>query len=139
MGIWRVTGSTWLQNLAVREKKERNIDACRSAACIKERASHRLPPIEGVFIFPPRPQGEGDALAQKSRESPSPRSCRPDSGSGALEVTGSTRLQKLAVRSVFVFNSMPSNKLVGEHNRMPMKFASKFVGTLVVKSQLFKL
>eukprot|EP00983_Pelagomonas_calceolata_P067949 1149697-Pelagomonas_calceolata.AAC.1 len=31
----------------------RKIYACRSAACIKERASHRLPPIEGIFISTP--------------------------------------------------------------------------------------
>eukprot|EP00983_Pelagomonas_calceolata_P117490 1160420-Pelagomonas_calceolata.AAC.20 len=28
------------------DKKERKVYACRSAACIKERASHWLPPIE---------------------------------------------------------------------------------------------
>eukprot|EP00983_Pelagomonas_calceolata_P003452 112747-Pelagomonas_calceolata.AAC.1 len=28
---------------------------------------------------------------------------------------------------------------IGIHNRMGMKFASKFIGALVVKSQLFKL
>eukprot|EP00983_Pelagomonas_calceolata_P073621 1152197-Pelagomonas_calceolata.AAC.2 len=32
---------------------ERKIYACRSAACIKERVSHRLPPIEGIFISTP--------------------------------------------------------------------------------------
>eukprot|EP00983_Pelagomonas_calceolata_P073454 1152141-Pelagomonas_calceolata.AAC.1 len=46
----------------------------------------------------------------------------------------------MAVRSIIVFNSTPSdNKLVGIHNRMGMKFASKFIGALVVKSKLFTL
>eukprot|EP00983_Pelagomonas_calceolata_P098660 1158374-Pelagomonas_calceolata.AAC.7 len=59
---------------------------------------------------------------------------------GIWRVTGSTRLQILAVRSVFVFNSTNcGNKLVGIRNRMGMKFASKFIGTLVVKSQLLKV
>eukprot|EP00983_Pelagomonas_calceolata_P072963 1151955-Pelagomonas_calceolata.AAC.1 len=59
---------------------------------------------------------------------------------GIWRVTGSTRLHNLAVTNIFVFNSMPSgNKLVGIHNRMGIKFASKFIGALVVKSQLFKL
>eukprot|EP00983_Pelagomonas_calceolata_P016409 517952-Pelagomonas_calceolata.AAC.1 len=34
-------------------KKERKIYACRLAACIKERVSHRLPLIEGIFISTP--------------------------------------------------------------------------------------
>eukprot|EP00983_Pelagomonas_calceolata_P050725 1142098-Pelagomonas_calceolata.AAC.6 len=55
-------------------------------------------------------------------------------------VNRSTRLQNLAARSTVVFNGKPSgNKLGGIHNRMGMKFASKFIGALVVKSQLFKL
>eukprot|EP00983_Pelagomonas_calceolata_P079961 1154930-Pelagomonas_calceolata.AAC.1 len=59
---------------------------------------------------------------------------------GIWRVTGSTQLQNLAVRSICVFNSTPSgNKLVGIRNRMGMEFASKFNGTLVVKSQSFKL
>eukprot|EP00983_Pelagomonas_calceolata_P005945 198007-Pelagomonas_calceolata.AAC.1 len=59
---------------------------------------------------------------------------------GIWRVIGSTRLHNLAARSVFVFNSTPSdNKLVGTHDRMSMKFASKFIGVLVVKSQSFKL
>eukprot|EP00983_Pelagomonas_calceolata_P067202 1149401-Pelagomonas_calceolata.AAC.4 len=59
---------------------------------------------------------------------------------GIWRVTGSTRLQNLAVRGVCVFNSTPSgNKLVGIHNRTGMEFARKFNGMLVVKSQLFKL
>eukprot|EP00983_Pelagomonas_calceolata_P062031 1147109-Pelagomonas_calceolata.AAC.4 len=33
--------------------KERKIYACRSVVCIKERFSHRLPPIEGIFISTP--------------------------------------------------------------------------------------
>eukprot|EP00983_Pelagomonas_calceolata_P058592 1145558-Pelagomonas_calceolata.AAC.2 len=50
--------------------------------------------------------------------------------------TGSIRLQDQVVRSIVVFNSMPSgNKLVGVHNRMGMQFASTFIGTLLVKSQ----
>uniref|UniRef100_A0A6S8PPB3 Uncharacterized protein n=1 Tax=Dunaliella tertiolecta TaxID=3047 RepID=A0A6S8PPB3_DUNTE len=59
---------------------------------------------------------------------------------GIWRVIGSTRLHNLAARSILVFNSTPSgNKLVGIHDRMGMKFASKFIGALMVKSQLFKL
>eukprot|EP00983_Pelagomonas_calceolata_P003317 107621-Pelagomonas_calceolata.AAC.3 len=59
---------------------------------------------------------------------------------GIWRVTGSTRLQNLAVRSITVFNSASSgNKLVGILNRMGMKFVSKFNGTLMVQSQLLKL
>eukprot|EP00983_Pelagomonas_calceolata_P009896 320251-Pelagomonas_calceolata.AAC.1 len=59
---------------------------------------------------------------------------------GIWRVIGSTRLHDLAARSNLVFNSTPSgNKLVGMHDRMGIKFASKFIGALVVKSQLFKL
>eukprot|EP00983_Pelagomonas_calceolata_P041348 1138028-Pelagomonas_calceolata.AAC.1 len=48
---------------------------------------------------------------------------------GIWRVTGSARLHNLAHAN--------GNKLVGTHNRMGMKFASKFIG--VVKSQLSKL
>eukprot|EP00983_Pelagomonas_calceolata_P026071 818821-Pelagomonas_calceolata.AAC.1 len=59
---------------------------------------------------------------------------------GIWRVIGSTRLHNLAVRSILVFNSTPSgDKPVGIHDRMGTKFASKFIGALVVKSQLFKL
>eukprot|EP00983_Pelagomonas_calceolata_P061846 1147001-Pelagomonas_calceolata.AAC.1 len=59
---------------------------------------------------------------------------------GIWRVTGSTWLHDLAVTSTFVFNSTPrGNKLVGIHNRMGTEFASKFIGALMVKSQLFKL
>eukprot|EP00983_Pelagomonas_calceolata_P122074 1160871-Pelagomonas_calceolata.AAC.4 len=55
-------------------------------------------------------------------------------------VIKSTRINNLAARSILVFNSTPSgNKLVGIHDRMGMKFASEFIGALVIKSQLFKL
>eukprot|EP00983_Pelagomonas_calceolata_P097974 1158302-Pelagomonas_calceolata.AAC.9 len=55
-------------------------------------------------------------------------------------VPGNTRLHNLAVTRIFVFNRTPSgNKLFGIHSRMSMKFASKFIGALVVKSQLLKL
>eukprot|EP00983_Pelagomonas_calceolata_P074252 1152482-Pelagomonas_calceolata.AAC.3 len=41
---------------------------------------------------------------------------------------------------MFVFNSTPNgNKLVGIRNMMCMEFASKFNGTLVVKTQSLKL
>eukprot|EP00983_Pelagomonas_calceolata_P050709 1142093-Pelagomonas_calceolata.AAC.1 len=41
---------------------------------------------------------------------------------------------------MIVFNSAPSgNKLVGVHNRMGMKLASKFNGMLMVKSELSEL
>eukprot|EP00983_Pelagomonas_calceolata_P087567 1156980-Pelagomonas_calceolata.AAC.13 len=59
---------------------------------------------------------------------------------GIWRVIGSAQLHNLAARSTLVFNSTPSgNKLVGIHDRMGMKFASKFIGAVVVKSQLFKL
>eukprot|EP00983_Pelagomonas_calceolata_P040267 1137537-Pelagomonas_calceolata.AAC.2 len=59
---------------------------------------------------------------------------------GTWRVTGSSWLQKLTVRNIFVFNSMPScNQIVGIHDRMGMKFTSKCNGTMLVKSQLFKL
>eukprot|EP00983_Pelagomonas_calceolata_P051465 1142424-Pelagomonas_calceolata.AAC.5 len=46
----------------------------------------------------------------------------------------------LAVRIIIVYNSTPSgNQFVGICNRMGMKFASKYNGRLVVKSQLFQL
>eukprot|EP00983_Pelagomonas_calceolata_P010008 324737-Pelagomonas_calceolata.AAC.1 len=46
----------------------------------------------------------------------------------------------MAARSITVINSTPSgNELVGVHNRMGMKLASKFNGTLMVKSKLFEL
>eukprot|EP00983_Pelagomonas_calceolata_P111745 1159813-Pelagomonas_calceolata.AAC.33 len=59
---------------------------------------------------------------------------------GIWRVTGSSRLQGLAVRSTNVFNcTLSDNKFVCINYRMGMKFANKFIGTLVVKSQLFKL
>eukprot|EP00983_Pelagomonas_calceolata_P084646 1156396-Pelagomonas_calceolata.AAC.1 len=59
---------------------------------------------------------------------------------GIWRVGGGTRPQGMAVRSITVFNSTPSgNKLVGILYRMGMKSVSKFIGVLVVKSQLFKL
>eukprot|EP00983_Pelagomonas_calceolata_P072729 1151839-Pelagomonas_calceolata.AAC.1 len=59
---------------------------------------------------------------------------------GIWRVTGSNQLQNMAVRSISVLNSTPcGNKIVGIRNRMGMKFASKSNGTLVVKSQLFKM
>eukprot|EP00983_Pelagomonas_calceolata_P023560 742666-Pelagomonas_calceolata.AAC.1 len=46
----------------------------------------------------------------------------------------------MAARSIAVINStLSGNKLVGISYRMSMKSVSKFNGTLVVKSQLFKL
>eukprot|EP00983_Pelagomonas_calceolata_P006230 206711-Pelagomonas_calceolata.AAC.1 len=67
----------------------------------------------GSHIYPQYQSGKGDKLAQKSRESPPPRSFKTENATGDLEVTGSTRLQNLAVRSIIVFNSTPSgNKLV---------------------------
>eukprot|EP00983_Pelagomonas_calceolata_P091715 1157581-Pelagomonas_calceolata.AAC.1 len=59
---------------------------------------------------------------------------------GIWRINGSTRLQNLAVRSLFVFNSTISGKkLVGRLNRMGMKFVSKLNGTLMVQSQLSKM
>eukprot|EP00983_Pelagomonas_calceolata_P035569 1113139-Pelagomonas_calceolata.AAC.1 len=59
---------------------------------------------------------------------------------GIWRVGGSTQLHDLAARSILVFNSTPSgDNLVGIHDRMGMKFASKFISALVVKSQLLKL
>eukprot|EP00983_Pelagomonas_calceolata_P010082 327780-Pelagomonas_calceolata.AAC.5 len=59
---------------------------------------------------------------------------------GIWRVFESSWLQNLTVRNTFALNSMPSgNKPVGIRNRVGMKFASNFDGTLVVKTQLFKL
>eukprot|EP00983_Pelagomonas_calceolata_P030131 944059-Pelagomonas_calceolata.AAC.1 len=59
---------------------------------------------------------------------------------GIWRVTGSTHLHNQSAGSNIVFNSTPSgNKLVGIQNRMGMKFASKFIGALMVKLHLFKL
>eukprot|EP00983_Pelagomonas_calceolata_P089078 1157272-Pelagomonas_calceolata.AAC.6 len=61
---------------------------------------------------------------------------------GIWRVIGSTRLHNQAARIVFDFNSTSTrggNKLVGVHNKMGMKFASKFIGALVVKSQFLKI
>eukprot|EP00983_Pelagomonas_calceolata_P065543 1148623-Pelagomonas_calceolata.AAC.2 len=55
---------------------------------------------------------------------------------GIWRVSGSTRLQILAVRSMIIFNGTPGgNKLVGVHSRMGMKLASKFNGTLKSSQQ----
>eukprot|EP00983_Pelagomonas_calceolata_P135253 1162138-Pelagomonas_calceolata.AAC.6 len=78
--------------------------------------------------------GKGDALAQKSRESPLPQSYKTEKQMRIWKVTGSTRLKHVAVRMV-----TSSARLVGIRNRVGMKFASKFDGTLVVKTQLGKL
>eukprot|EP00983_Pelagomonas_calceolata_P007043 229463-Pelagomonas_calceolata.AAC.1 len=59
---------------------------------------------------------------------------------GIWRFIGSTQLHNLAARSTLVFNSTPSgSNLVGIDERMGMKFASKFICALVVKSQLCKL
>eukprot|EP00983_Pelagomonas_calceolata_P099118 1158423-Pelagomonas_calceolata.AAC.8 len=59
---------------------------------------------------------------------------------GIWRVTDSTWFHNLAVRSIIVFISTSSgNKLVSIQNRVGMKFTSKFIGAVVVKSQLFKL
>eukprot|EP00983_Pelagomonas_calceolata_P004543 147655-Pelagomonas_calceolata.AAC.3 len=59
---------------------------------------------------------------------------------GIWRIGGSTRLKNLAVRSMIVINSTPSgDKLVGVHNIMGMKLASKFDGMLMVRSKLFEL
>eukprot|EP00983_Pelagomonas_calceolata_P029768 932801-Pelagomonas_calceolata.AAC.1 len=55
-------------------------------------------------------------------------------------VTGSTRLQNMAVRKMTIFHSTSSgNKLVGILNRMGMEFLSKLMVPLMVQSELFKL
>eukprot|EP00983_Pelagomonas_calceolata_P046297 1140095-Pelagomonas_calceolata.AAC.4 len=70
-------------------------------------------------------QGKGDTLAQKSRESPSPRSYKKKTLMGIWRVIGSTRLHNLAARSIFVFNSTPSgNKLVGNIMMFSFNFGS---------------
>eukprot|EP00983_Pelagomonas_calceolata_P004499 145920-Pelagomonas_calceolata.AAC.1 len=47
---------------------------------------------------------------------------------------------KPGCESMIVFDSMPGgNKLVGVHNRMGMKLASKSNGMFIVKSKLFEL
>eukprot|EP00983_Pelagomonas_calceolata_P046830 1140353-Pelagomonas_calceolata.AAC.2 len=59
---------------------------------------------------------------------------------GIWRVSGSTRFQNLAIRSMIVFNSMScGNKLIGTHKRMGTKLAGKFNGMLVVQSHLFKV
>eukprot|EP00983_Pelagomonas_calceolata_P035315 1104423-Pelagomonas_calceolata.AAC.1 len=58
---------------------------------------------------------------------------------GIWRVTGSTRLQNLAVRSITFHSTSSGNKLVGILNRMGMEFLSKLMGPLMVQSKLFKL
>eukprot|EP00983_Pelagomonas_calceolata_P034939 1094168-Pelagomonas_calceolata.AAC.1 len=59
---------------------------------------------------------------------------------GIWRVTGSTRLQNLAVRSITIFHSTSSgNKLMGILTRMGTEFVSKFMGPLMIQSKLFKL
>eukprot|EP00983_Pelagomonas_calceolata_P016103 509229-Pelagomonas_calceolata.AAC.4 len=59
---------------------------------------------------------------------------------GIWRVIGSAWLHNLAARSILAFNSTPSgNELVGILDRMGMKCLSKFIGALMVQSQLFKL
>eukprot|EP00983_Pelagomonas_calceolata_P013725 440020-Pelagomonas_calceolata.AAC.1 len=59
---------------------------------------------------------------------------------GIWRVTGSTPLQNLAVRSITIFHSTSSgNKLMGILNRVGMEFLSKFIGPLMVQSELFNL
>eukprot|EP00983_Pelagomonas_calceolata_P107985 1159404-Pelagomonas_calceolata.AAC.12 len=95
-------------------------------------------------------KGKGDTLAQKSRESPPPQSYKKNTLMGIWRVTGSIWIQNLPARSNLIFIMVgfrvlaktlnPSgNKLVGICNRMGTNFVSKFNGTLVVQSQLFKL
>eukprot|EP00983_Pelagomonas_calceolata_P038534 1136819-Pelagomonas_calceolata.AAC.3 len=62
----------------------------------------------GRRVSPYISSGKGDTLAQKSRESPSPRSCKKKALMGIWRVFGITRLQNLAARSILVFNSTPS-------------------------------
>eukprot|EP00983_Pelagomonas_calceolata_P037643 1136440-Pelagomonas_calceolata.AAC.2 len=58
---------------------------------------------------------------------------------GIWRVIGSARLHNLATKSILVFNSTPSgNKLVGIHDIMGMKFASKFIGALVVDHEILE-
>eukprot|EP00983_Pelagomonas_calceolata_P116524 1160316-Pelagomonas_calceolata.AAC.9 len=82
-------------------------------------------------------QGKGDALAQKSRESPPPQSYKAEHANGDLE----DDWKQLAPESdcenfCFVFNSTPSgDKLIDVRNRVGVKFASKLNGTLVVVYQ----
>eukprot|EP00983_Pelagomonas_calceolata_P120342 1160697-Pelagomonas_calceolata.AAC.5 len=81
-------------------------------------------------------QEEGDTLAQKSRESSPPQSYRAERASG--EGYWKHLAPEPGCDKFFLFKSKPSgNKHTGVHNRMGMRFASKCIGTLVVKSQLF--
>eukprot|EP00983_Pelagomonas_calceolata_P132712 1161899-Pelagomonas_calceolata.AAC.4 len=71
-------------------------------------------------------EGKGDTLAPKSRESLPPTSFKSEVLMGVWRVSGSTRLQNLAVRSAFFLNSTPSgNKFVGIFNRMGMQLRSR--------------
>eukprot|EP00983_Pelagomonas_calceolata_P115587 1160217-Pelagomonas_calceolata.AAC.6 len=81
---------------------------------------------------------EKETLAQKSRESPPPPRWKTIT-SGDLDI-GGTRPQNMAARSItFINSTFSGNKLVGILYRMGIKSVSKFNGTLVVKSQLFRL
>eukprot|EP00983_Pelagomonas_calceolata_P054230 1143623-Pelagomonas_calceolata.AAC.2 len=69
----------------------------------------------------PAVNGKGDTLAQKSRESPPPRSYKKKTLMGIWRVIGSTQLHNQAARSILVFNSASSgNKLVGIHESCNM-------------------
>eukprot|EP00983_Pelagomonas_calceolata_P050357 1141944-Pelagomonas_calceolata.AAC.3 len=81
-------------------------------------------------------QGKGDTLVKKSRDSPP----KKKELVGIWKVTGSTRIQNLAVRGAFVFTSVPNgNKLVGILNGVGMKLMGKLSSTLMVQIQLFKV
>eukprot|EP00983_Pelagomonas_calceolata_P059504 1145946-Pelagomonas_calceolata.AAC.4 len=59
---------------------------------------------------------------------------------GIWRVTGSTRLQNLAVRSITIFHSTScGNKLISILNRMGMKLLSKFIGPLIVQSSAYHI
>eukprot|EP00983_Pelagomonas_calceolata_P123954 1161055-Pelagomonas_calceolata.AAC.2 len=91
---------------------------------------------EGRRISPYINKGEGNTLAQTSREYPPLQSCGVKMLMGIRGIIGSTRLHNLAASSTLVFNSKSSiARLVGILDRMGIKFASKFIGALEVKSQ----
>eukprot|EP00983_Pelagomonas_calceolata_P026532 832880-Pelagomonas_calceolata.AAC.1 len=58
---------------------------------------------------------------------------------GICRVTGSTRIQNLALRSIIFHSTSCGNKPMGLLNRMGMEFLSNFMGPLMVQSKLFKL
>eukprot|EP00983_Pelagomonas_calceolata_P076306 1153372-Pelagomonas_calceolata.AAC.2 len=124
----------WFESSEVTMSK--TIDACSNLLYTIQDMTAAISVRLGSPIGDFEHEGKGDALAPKSRESPPPQSLKTKVLMGVWRLTGSTWLQNLAVRSVFVLNGMPTcsgNKFVGIFNRTGIQFASKFHSTLVVR------